>query len=227
MITHYETVRYAALTFLGAISLTVAIFATLYSTAASALGMFVWRGLPYHELTSLVTPALKFGAWEETLLHGVVKTSFANPNHLAESCQTPIMANADQYVGSTCLTIDSAAQGFHNYQQYMSAWAQVVHSGNGTDNQAFRPKPVGLFLANTTLNGSWIHNIDTKAVSKQFNRVINNVTLAFPHVGVFQAARDPKSDILQPEVCRVPSLARHQVPLCTIFGGPTLSQCVR
>jgi hypothetical protein len=38
LITHYESLRYAGLTFLGAVSLSVAIFAALYSTAASALG---------------------------------------------------------------------------------------------------------------------------------------------------------------------------------------------
>jgi hypothetical protein len=40
MITHYESVRFAALTFLGAVSLTVALLAMLYSTAASAMGKF-------------------------------------------------------------------------------------------------------------------------------------------------------------------------------------------
>jgi hypothetical protein len=38
IVTHYETVRFAALTFLGVITLAVAILATLYTTAASALG---------------------------------------------------------------------------------------------------------------------------------------------------------------------------------------------
>jgi len=38
VITHYETVRFAALTFLGALSLTAAIMAMLYTTAAQALG---------------------------------------------------------------------------------------------------------------------------------------------------------------------------------------------
>lgn len=38
LITHYESVRYAALTFLGALSLTAAVMAMLYTTAAQALG---------------------------------------------------------------------------------------------------------------------------------------------------------------------------------------------
>ena len=40
IVTHYEAVRFAALTFLGALSLTAAIMAMLYTTAAQALGEF-------------------------------------------------------------------------------------------------------------------------------------------------------------------------------------------
>jgi hypothetical protein len=38
LITHVESVKYAALTFLGAISLTAAIIAMFYTTASDALG---------------------------------------------------------------------------------------------------------------------------------------------------------------------------------------------
>lgn len=40
LITHWEAVKYAALTFLGVIALTAAFIAMLYTTAADALGMF-------------------------------------------------------------------------------------------------------------------------------------------------------------------------------------------
>lgn len=82
----------------------------------------------------------------------------------------------------------------------METWASVAQSGQGSTDQATRPLPVGLYLTNTTVNGSWVNNIDTAAVSSQYSRIVNNVTLVFPHVGVFQAARDPRSYILQPEV---------------------------
>jgi hypothetical protein len=153
-----------------------------------------------------VQPILKFGPWENRYLYGIVKTSYANPVYLADNCPTPIQVSSwdtdysQSLVGDTCLTIAIAAQGLSNYQQYMTSWAQVANSGNGTDNQAYRPPGVASLYTNTTVNGSWIHQIDTKAVSKQYNRVVNNVTLAMPHVGIFQAARDPKSNILQPEV---------------------------
>jgi hypothetical protein len=98
------------------------------------------------------------------------------------------------------MTINFAAQSFSTYNQYLGAWYDLMKIGNGTTVQQYRPAPVALFLQNTTVNGTWIDIIDTPAVSKANNRVINNVTLAMPHVGVFQAARDPMSDILQPEV---------------------------
>lgn len=74
LITHYATVRYAALTFLGALALTAAIMAMLYTTAAQAL----------------VTPMLKFGNWDNHTMYGLVKTTFANPYYIADNCQSPI-----------------------------------------------------------------------------------------------------------------------------------------
>lgn len=52
LITHWETVRHAVLTFLGMIALTAALVATLYTTASDALGkckaqlnlIYLWLG---------------------------------------------------------------------------------------------------------------------------------------------------------------------------------------
>jgi hypothetical protein len=54
---------------------------------------------------------------------------------------------------------------------------------------------------NTTVTGSWIMLGDSNitAAYQQHKRVINNVSLAMPHAGVFAAARNSKNDILQPE----------------------------
>jgi hypothetical protein len=59
MITHYETVQFAAISLLGMLSITVALLAMLYSTAA----------------TALVAPQLKFGSWDNKLMSGLVKAS--------------------------------------------------------------------------------------------------------------------------------------------------------
>ena len=45
LITHWEAVKYAALTFLGAIALTATVIAMFYTTAADALGMGVSTSL--------------------------------------------------------------------------------------------------------------------------------------------------------------------------------------
>ena len=206
LITHYETVQVAALTFLGAVSLTTALMAMMYTTAAQALGMFRFYPGPC-PLTDnyAVTPMLKLDNWENGLMYGVVKTTFANPVYIASSCKTPIQVlqwddnYSESLVGSSCLQIDHAAQGYHNYQQYLGFWADLVSSGNGTTDQILRPPGFGLFLQNTTVNGSWVEISDTKAQSAKFNRVINNVTLAMPHAGIFAAARDPMNHIMQPE----------------------------
>ena len=193
MITHYETVRFAALTILGVLSLTVALLAMLYSTAA----------------TALVAPQLKFGDWQPKLMYGMVKTSFANPVYLAATCMTPIQKSTwdpdytPQMVGENCLQLDHVAQGFHNYQRYMTYWAEQIQTGNAsTVDQRLRPQGFGLFNENVTVNGSWISNINTKQVSEKFGRAINNVTLAMPHTGIVQASWDAKNNIMQPSVSR-------------------------
>jgi hypothetical protein len=190
MITHYETVQFAALSFLGMLSLTVAVFAMLYSTAASAL----------------VAPSLKFGGWDNKLMYGLVKTSFANVNYMQDTCPTPIQKvewdtnRTPDLVGNTCLQIDHAAQGYHNYQRYMTFWSQLAASGNGTTVQQYRPPGFGLFNENVTVNATWIEIINTTDVSTKLGRIVNNVTLAFPHSGVVQAAQDSRNGIVQPNV---------------------------
>jgi hypothetical protein len=189
MITHYETVRYAAISFLGILSLAVAAFAMIYSTASVAL----------------VAPQLKFGNWDDKVMQGLVKSSFSNINHLRRTCRNPIQVSSGNYtldlVGNTCLEIDHAAQGFHNYKQYLTEWARLVETG-GASSTDQKSRPPGFALHNETIavNASWIEVIDTAEASKKFNRTINNVTLAMPHTGVVDAGFDPVNGILQPTV---------------------------
>jgi hypothetical protein len=189
LITHYESLRFAGLTLLGAVALTVTVMAMLYTTAASAL----------------ISPVLRFGDWEPRLLTAPIGTSFANPNYLNRNCKTPIMVSdwdpelSLSKVAQTCLTIDNAAKTFNNYQQYLSTWTNLAVTGNGSEDQAFRPNAFALWQQNTTINGTWVEKKDTRLLSKQFNRVINNVTLVMPHVGVINAARNVKNQILQPD----------------------------
>lgn len=57
MITHWESVKYGALTFLGMVSLTAALLAMLYTSASEALGM---SAAPFSASTSTLTSEFSF-----------------------------------------------------------------------------------------------------------------------------------------------------------------------
>jgi hypothetical protein len=94
LITHYESAKYAGLSFLGIMSLLSAILATLYSSASA----------------TLVQPTLREGSWKDKLMSGRVQTDFANVNYIKDLCQTPIRTDNESR-GSTCLQIEHAGQG--------------------------------------------------------------------------------------------------------------------
>ena len=116
LITHWEAVRYSARTFLGGITLLAALAAIFYTTAAEAL----------------VAPKLKDGNMHITLLQGKVEASFANTVYLEKQCQTPIpRTNVDPDTeGTTCLEIDHAGQGWHNFKSYIDTWVDSTDVGN-------------------------------------------------------------------------------------------------
>ena len=187
LVTQWNAVKYAGLSLLGALSLVAAIMATLYTAAASAL----------------VQPQLKFGNWEPKLMTGMVRSSFANPQYMAEQCATPIKHDFDtqgnNVGGSTCLQLEHAAQGFTNYIQYLSNWKNISDLGDGTDQLQNRPRGTGLLGENISLMGQWVEIVDTATVSNNYGgRAVNNVSLAMPHAGVPAAAQLSQNGIIQP-----------------------------
>jgi hypothetical protein len=182
LIMHPESAKYAGLSVLGILSLVSAILATLYSSAS----------------TALVQPTLRQGSWRPTVMTGRVKTDIANVTYVKGLCSTPIRTDPTEG-GSTCLQIEHAGQGYHNYQRYLALWDQVSANGSGTSDQNKRPQGFGLLYENTTITGQWINIIDTAEVSKKYGRAVNNVSLAMPHAGVFEAAHARRNGILQPE----------------------------
>ncbi|KAF2834162.1 hypothetical protein M501DRAFT_944746 [Patellaria atrata CBS 101060] len=184
MFTHWEAVKYAALSVLGASSLIAAIVAMLYTTAANAL----------------VTPQLKFSPWERRVMQGRVVASFANPKYIGKQCPTPIPFDSDPSFGeNTCVQIEHAAQGYHNYQRFLRSWDMVAGNGNGSTDMETRPKALGLLHENTTVIGSWVETINETASHEKFGRIINNVSLAMPHAGIFEASRNQINGLMQPE----------------------------
>ncbi|KAL8764724.1 MAG: hypothetical protein Q9194_006878 [Teloschistes cf. exilis] len=189
LITHWEAVRYAALTFLGMTSLLAALTAMFYTTASDAL----------------VAPKLRTGHFEPRQLYGRVATTFANSDYIKKGCQTPISEQTDpHYSGSTCISIEHSGQAYHNYMQYLSDWTTIIAKGGKSADLAQRPLPVAMLYDNTTVQGSWIDIRNMTTLSKDFStadydRVVINVSMAMPHSGVFSAARDPIKKIMQPQ----------------------------
>lgn len=183
IISRWESVRYGASTKLGMFALLLALMAMTYTTASDAL----------------VVPVLKFGKTESRLMYGKVSTSFANPYYIMDHCNTPIPLKTDPDNGpQTCIQIQHSAQAYHNYMQYLTSWVDDIGSGNGSDNMSQRPDPVGMLYDNTTLKGSWTNVQNMSVLSEQFQRIVNNVSMAMPHVGIVAAAMDPVNGIIQP-----------------------------
>jgi len=203
LITHWETAKYAGLSVLGLLSLLSAVLATLYTPAATALGKCFISIPTTVALADLlaVQPMLKDGGkYGEVVLAGRVKTGFANVNYVKSICETPISVDMDKNnSGNTCLQIEHAGQGYHNYQRYLSTWKHWTRFGNGTSDQLKRPQGFGLLYENTTVTGQWINVINTTEESKKHGRAINKVSLAMPHASVFSAARYGENNIMQPE----------------------------
>jgi hypothetical protein len=91
--------------------------------------------------------------------------------------------------------------GYYNYLSWMQIWAAINQNGTGeSTSMTERPQAVAMLYDNTTVQGSWImlNSSNVTANYDRFSRVINNVTMAMPHAGVYAAARDPKNNIMQP-----------------------------
>ncbi|KAJ5767015.1 uncharacterized protein N7511_004631 [Penicillium nucicola] len=184
MIVHWETLRYSALTFLGAIALVATFVAMLYTPAAQAL----------------VAPNLILGPVESKVFQGKVSASFANPVYLAYNCQTPVTVDMDSdYRNTTCLQIEHVGHAYHNYQQWIAKWSSLVANNTATSTELHsRPQPTGSLWDNTTVTGSWIQIQNITALSKKHKRMVNNITMAMPHGGITAAAMDPINKIKQP-----------------------------
>ncbi|KAF2130877.1 hypothetical protein P153DRAFT_286938 [Dothidotthia symphoricarpi CBS 119687] len=183
LITHWEAFFYAGTSVLGILSLLSAVVATLYSSAAAAV----------------VQPVLRDGGdWTPMIMAGSIRSDFANIDYVKAMCETPIRTDKE-YSGATCVQIEHAGQGYYNYQRYLAGWDVAASNGNGSSDQRERPPGFGLLYDNTTVTAQWINIVNTTEISKQHGRVINNVSLAMPHSGVFAAAHDQRNGILQPE----------------------------
>ncbi|KAI1495184.1 hypothetical protein F5X96DRAFT_205986 [Biscogniauxia mediterranea] len=186
LLTYWEGIPSAIFTPLGALSLTATICGLLYTTASDAI----------------VSPKLIFGSWQPQELQGLVQGSYANPYFIKSTCATPIDLNMDNMSSAaSCLDVQYSGQSYNNLLTFMREWAKI-HSGSSSTTDKIKDRPTGRhnLFDNTTIISTWIETeFDDPAESfNEHRRIINNVTLAVPHPGVYTAATDPINEILQP-----------------------------
>ncbi|GAB1729477.1 hypothetical protein NU195Hw_Modified_160t1 [Hortaea werneckii] len=182
LFTQWESVRYAGISILGLISLLGAFNGMLYTSAA----------------TALVQPQLKWPDWEQRDMKGLVRTKFANPDHIQEFCKTPVQEGYDvDYRGSTCIQLEHAAMGYHNYFGYLSTWTDLIQNGTGAHDPTSRPEGFALLNDNTTISAPWVEQTNVTQLYEDTGFVVNNVSMALPHPSVIGAALGDKS-IMQP-----------------------------
>lgn len=191
MLTHWETLPYAAVTFLGAISLIATIASTFYTTASDVM----------------VSPKLKYGGWESKALNGYVLSSYANTFATQDSCPTPLRKedpNGPEFAARSCLDIQYAGQcelipsggrldakpqvAYRNLVSFLTVWDEINHNGTGASlDMSHRPVGTTLLYDNTTLTTTWVKT-EYSNVTRQYEekgRIIHNVTLAMPHPGKY------------------------------------------
>ncbi|KAI0885743.1 uncharacterized protein GGS22DRAFT_199935 [Annulohypoxylon maeteangense] len=187
LLRYWAGVPFAATTVMGALSLIAAICTMFYTTASDAM----------------VSPKLKYGAWESRSLEGFVKASYANPYYVQKACSTPIDTQMDPNNSApSCLDVQYSGQSYHNLLTFMGEW-HTLHENKSSTADHLSVRPVGKhnLFDNTTMASTWIETEfgDPKTSFATYNRIVNNVTLAMPHAGVYSAATDPRNNILQPD----------------------------
>lgn len=186
MITHWQNMTHAGMTVLAAITLTASFVGLFYTTASDAL----------------VSPHLKYGGWEDKLMVGLVKSSYANVRYVTDSCRTPITTAEDSlYAGATCLQYEYAGQAYHDSINFLDTWTTIEQAGEGISKDLTqRPPPPAMLYDNTTVTGSYVETGfgDVTKAFETYGRIINNVTLSMPHSGILAASKLSNNGILQP-----------------------------
>ncbi|KAM0259572.1 hypothetical protein ACHAPA_010657 [Fusarium lateritium] len=186
LITHFETLPSSSLTLLGMLSLTATLAASFYTTASDAM----------------VSPKLKSGSWESTELTGYVRASYANAAYVREDCPYLFNSTEDIHAAESCMNVQFSGQSYRNLLNYMNMWTGINRNGTViSSDMKKRPGGTTLLHDNTTMHGSWIETEhgDVAAQFEDLGRIINNVTLALPHPGVYAASTLKENGILQPD----------------------------
>ncbi|KAF5013330.1 hypothetical protein FDECE_680 [Fusarium decemcellulare] len=187
--THFGTLLVAGRTFLGLLSLVALVATILYTTASEAL----------------VSPKLKYGAWEARELTVPVHSHYGNIVHAGRRCRrdlglspnTTADVNTTMAVGIYCL---STKLGYISYRDYFTYLAPITLD---IKSEIVFERP----LATTHLHDDikieatrrYPEYGQPEKAFQRWGRIVDNNTLSIPHPGVWEASRFSSNGILQPE----------------------------
>lgn len=148
---------------------------------------------------TMLSPKLQLDKWRSHQLMSYVKTSYANSLYIESKCATPISVAMDEmYSAESCFDIQNAGNSWPDILNFVSEWAYTT---NTSMDMVDRPRVESMLYDNVTVYGTWIET-QSSNVSQSFaewSRIINNVSLAMPHPGVYTAAvNESMNHILQP-----------------------------
>ncbi|KAH6987245.1 hypothetical protein EDB80DRAFT_589845 [Ilyonectria destructans] len=186
LITHFETLPSSAMTLLGMLCLTATFASAFYTTASDAM----------------VSPKLKSGKWENKEMTGFVRASYANTQYVASDCAYLINLKDDPSATESCENIQFSGHSYRNLLNFMTTWTNINKNGTIIQNDLDkRPHSTMLLYDNTTMYSQWIETEHSNVTAQyaEAGRIINNVTLAMPHPGVYAASTSNINGILQPD----------------------------
>jgi hypothetical protein len=153
----------------------------------------------------VVQPVLRDTQSRLITLTGTVKTSFANETYIEASHKSSLLSKSPlDNEAKSFMSIVYSSRGSNCWSTFLEAWDKVGNSQPGKPVQSKRLAP-WIVDKNTLsqINGSWVQNIDIENASSKLGRIVNNVTLAIPHPGILQVARNSSKLIAQPDVSTI------------------------
>ncbi|KAF3760726.1 hypothetical protein M406DRAFT_21639, partial [Cryphonectria parasitica EP155] len=182
VLASFRALRYVGRTLLGITCILATLVALFYTTASD----------------TMVRPKLQFSRWQHKTLKSTILASYANPTYVQDDCATPISTMFDVNAGSSCRAVQYSGDSFSDFVTFFTTWRDTRNSSLEIKH---RPQVQSVLYDNVTMVGTWIETqySDVQQNYQTHQRVINNVSLAMPHPGVYKAATNRTlNGILQP-----------------------------
>lgn len=184
--TRAGDVRHAGTNALGIFTILTALSVLFFTSASDAL----------------VSPNLKSGKWERTILKGGLQTFYGDAIYASTLCRTPLGSEMDpEGQPVICPLLGFTDFALHDFDSFMNTWYETTSLGGGFPLEiASRPQPTSSTLDKLAVKGSWVNQESSNVAAKfeELSRIVNNVTLSMPHSVVYFAAQDAAKNLPQP-----------------------------